>query len=446
MAKNTLAIVGQNLPSLILKDGVTGLYSAPSVLPVGTGNGCAFSPDGTKLAVCHAGNPFVTFYNTNDWSKLANPSSLPNNNGNRCAFSPDGSKLAVGCTTSPFLAIYNTSDWSRLTNPATIPPSQVTDCAFSSDGTKLAVAHTSSPYITIYNVSDWSKIPNPTSLPAGAGYGCAFSPDGTKLAVAHGTSPYITLYNTSDWSKIANPTSLPASNGNGCAFSPDGTKLAVAHGTSPFITIYNTSNWSKISLSAVPIKIMTAVGKYVVWRDNTYCLLATDGCPGIIEINATTGLTVSQDDIACVVNGIAIMGGNNWKIDGNISESLAASSWTAAVYDYASGALINSQTFTGTSFSVVLNTPEPVKVTVSANQGGKWTASKTTSLDALAYPTNPINTPYYYQATAGGVTGVSEPVWPITEGGTVVDGTVTWTRVERLIQPITQAPLIPTPV
>lgn len=169
------------------------------------------------------------------------------------------------------------------------------------------------------------------------------------------------------------------------------------------------------------------------------------GNPGVVEMHLST-MTTTQIAGSYYANGVASTVAQNWKIEGTISESLAASSWTAAVYDYASGVLINSQTFTGTTFSVLLVNDKPVTVTVSANQGSKWEASKTTALNAQVFPTNPANTPYYYTASAGGVTAVSEPVWPITEGGTVVDGTVTWTRVERLIQPITQSPLIPVPV
>lgn len=41
-------------------------------------------------------------------------------------------------------------------------------------------------------------------------------------------------------------------------------------------------------------------------------------------------------------------------------------------------------------------------------------------------------TAFYYQCTVGGTTGTSEPTWPTTAGGTVVDGSVTWQRVAAL--------------
>jgi len=46
---------------------------------------------------------------------------------------------------------------------------------------------------------------------------------------------------------------------------------------------------------------------------------------------------------------------------------------------------------------------------------------------------------YWFKAAAAGTSAGSEPVWPITLGGTVVDGTVTWTaiRARRLIGTVT---------
>ena len=39
-----------------------------SVLTSNTANGCAFSPDGTLLAVAHNGSPYITIYNTSTWT------------------------------------------------------------------------------------------------------------------------------------------------------------------------------------------------------------------------------------------------------------------------------------------------------------------------------------------------------------------------------------------
>lgn len=48
---------------------------------------------------------------------------------------------------------------------------------------------------------------------------------------------------------------------------------------------------------------------------------------------------------------------------------------------------------------------------------------------------------YWFKATVAGTSGVSEPTWPSTLGGTVVDGGVTWTaiRARRLIGTVTSS-------
>ena len=44
--------------------GTTGIYveTTPTTLPTGTGNGCAFNHDGTRLAVAHSSSPYITAY------------------------------------------------------------------------------------------------------------------------------------------------------------------------------------------------------------------------------------------------------------------------------------------------------------------------------------------------------------------------------------------------
>ena len=59
-----------------LQNADSKLVLAPIPLP-STSNGCAFSPDGSLLAVAHGGYPNISIYNTSDWSKVTNPAQLP---------------------------------------------------------------------------------------------------------------------------------------------------------------------------------------------------------------------------------------------------------------------------------------------------------------------------------------------------------------------------------
>ena len=95
------------------QDADSKLARSP-VLTSSTANGCAFSPDGSLLAVAHQSSPYITIYNTSNWSKLANPSQLPASHANGCAFSPDGSLLAVAHQVSPYITVYDTSTWAAV--------------------------------------------------------------------------------------------------------------------------------------------------------------------------------------------------------------------------------------------------------------------------------------------------------------------------------------------
>jgi phage-related protein len=65
-----------------------------------------------------------------------------------------------------------------------------------------------------------------------------------------------------------------------------------------------------------------------------------------------------------------------------------------------------------------------------------WAASAVKSIDDIVEPTTPNG--LSYTCTAAGTTSGSEPTWPTTIGGTVVDGGVTWectgTNDDRIIQ------------
>ena len=78
----------------------------------------------------------------------------------------------------------------------------------------------------------------------------------------------------------------------------------------------------------------------------------------------------------------------------------------------------------GTQYRRVLSTSKPV-----------WAASTAYALDAYVMPTQVNQNGWYFQATVAGTSGTTEPTWPNTSGGTVVDGTVTWEAVGQFWGP-----------
>lgn len=134
------------------------------------------------------------------------------------------------------------------------------------------------------------------------------------------------------------------------------------------------------------------------------------------------------------------------QLSGTISESLAANTFIARAYDVADGSLVGAKTFSdSSSFTIDIKTKaKACHVTVSTD-GTIWQPNAVFALNSKVFPSNPVATPYYYKRLAAGTSGATEPTWLIIPGGRCNDGAVTdaWELVERLIQPITHGPLIP---
>lgn len=137
-------------------------------------------------------------------------------------------------------------------------------------------------------------------------------------------------------------------------------------------------------------------------------------------------------------------------ITGTIAETVAVVDWMIRAYRLDTGVLTAQLQAIAGAFTLEVPPAHitPSLVTVSPIQGIPWRAVTAQLIDDLVFPTDPETTPYYYKCTVSGtgvdgVTGSVEPTWPTGVGNTVVDGTVTWEVVERMIQPITHSPMIP---
>jgi hypothetical protein len=62
---------------------------------------------------------------------------------------------------------------------------------------------------------------------------------------------------------------------------------------------------------------------------------------------------------------------------------------------------------------------------------GKALRVKAYTVGQYAWPPEPNGR--LYKVTTAGTTGASEPSWPITDGGTVTDGTVVWTEQSKAL-------------
>lgn len=60
-----------------------------------------------------------------------------------------------------------------------------------------------------------------------------------------------------------------------------------------------------------------------------------------------------------------------------------------------------------------------------------WGASRAYALGDIVRPTSPNG--WWYECTVAGTSGASEPTWSTTEGGTLTDGTATWTARKAVV-------------
>ncbi|MDD2885267.1 MAG: hypothetical protein PHT48_09515 [Dechloromonas sp.] len=174
----------------------------------------------------------------------------------------------------------------------------------------------------------------------------------------------------------------------------------------------------------------------------------------IVQVNAY----LNDDDLKKIEGYLA----HKWSLDANLpvdhpyksnapilhyipitlSESLAATDFSAIVINADTGSLISNTKVTSATTQIDAGVAAPCFVTLYPDYGTSWQAESAYALNDKVFPTNPETTPYYYECTTAGTSGATEPTWP-TAAGTVNDGTAVWTFVERMVQPITHGPLVP---
>ncbi len=282
-------------------------------MPAGTGNGVAWSPDGTYLSIAHTNSPYITIYKRSGdtFTKLSNPANLPAGTGNGVAWSPDGNYMSVAHANSPYITIYKRSGdtFTKLTDPATLPASTGNGVAWSPDGNYMSVAHANSPYITIYKRSGdtFTKLTNPGTLPTGNGTDSAWSPDGNYMAVSHANSPRVTIYSRSGdtFTKLSNPANLPTNNAQDVTWSPNGQYMAVAHWSSPYVTIYEQSG-STFTKQANPSSLLPDNAYGVAWSPNGMYLSVVHNVSGGDAFGIYKGASGPAD---MIVNGQLMVNG-----------------------------------------------------------------------------------------------------------------------------------------
>jgi len=126
-------------------------------------------------------------------------------------------------------------------------------------------------------------------------------------------------------------------------------------------------------------------------------------------------------------------------VQGAILENRVANSFIINCHDQETGLLVKRVKTSDVLFDVYLPLYREHYIVIIADQGDAWTENKTVNLDELIHPNDVSATPYYFKCTTAGITGLTEPSWQTANSATTTDGTVIWTVVEPLNQPITHA-------
>jgi hypothetical protein len=132
-----------------------------------------------------------------------------------------------------------------------------------------------------------------------------------------------------------------------------------------------------------------------------------------------------------------------FELDMVINASNAAPFFNLFIHDMNGNLILKKEVQNGSS-SVLMPNDKAVSVTLMQTCGDTWQAGKYYRAGALVLPRSPAETPFYYRNRRGGITDLLEPSWQTNPELFTADSGCVWEVVERLNQPITQSPLIPT--
>jgi len=276
------------------------------------------------------------------------------------------------------------------------------------------------------------------------------TPDGGRFSVFTASAAYRSeIYDTIDGSVIEYYyyyEEAASQNTRSVKMSPDKTRFALTNKLRK-ISVFNPETFA-VQTFTVPTTISTAVELYSVsWVDNDTLICSGTGMPSIHQIKISTG------EITGLLNSSPIMAvapifidkpTKNYQVLGSITESLANSTWLVTVSRADTSTLITTEEVTGSTFDIGLANDDNVIVTVSMPTPRKWKAGLAGNLDDLVVATDVETNPVYFKCTTAGISDSTEPVWNTTINSTTADGTVIWTCVERLVQPVSHGPITPT--
>lgn len=164
-----------------------------------------------------------------------------------------------------------------------------------------------------------------------------------------------------------------------------------------------------------------------------YLRVAGSAAP-LVAIGNVSALTIEITEEEKTLRDYTSPGGGQWAAVSRVTGVTAAMTLhdldpvnlSRALYgdtDAVVGAVVASEAHTAYQRGLIrLANPAPTAVTVTSGCAA-WVTLIAYALGAWARKVTTNG--HVYQVTVAGTSGASEPIWP-TDGGTVVDGTVTW--------------------
>ena len=247
-------------------------FANPTVLPVGTGFGVAFSPAGNAVVVTHNTTPFISAYG---WSssgfgaRYANPAVLPNSAPGCVQFTPSGSHVITtetdGLNPSRLVAY----QWSPTTGFGAKQTLALFDDALRSldvspSGSHIAVVGISAAALKPLVVVPWTGtafgspvIASSQTVASGDAVSVKFTPDGSQIAI--GTAGNGNLIYPFSGGALGNPSTLPGtSNSARCiAFDSAGNTIYLGQFFSGGTANTRIAGWKRSASGQFNIPIET---------------------------------------------------------------------------------------------------------------------------------------------------------------------------------------------
>lgn len=127
----------------------------------------------------------------------------------------------------------------------------------------------------------------------------------------------------------------------------------------------------------------------------------------------------------------------------SLNGSNAAPWFNAFIHNTQGELLLKKVIFNGET-SFLMPDAKAVSVTITQEFGSAWRAGTYYETGAIIIPNDVIAKPYYYRNRKAGISDLNELTWSTDPQILNHDAACIWELVERLNQPITHSPLIPT--